>query len=82
MAVTRKAGGAWSERFAGITRGLRDTRSELRKVTWPTRETTTNLTLVVIGLSAALGLVLGGVDWLLTELVRWLTAALGAGAGI
>lgn len=42
---------------------FRDVISELRKVTWPTRQETTNLTLVVLVVSAALGLFLGGMDF-------------------
>ena len=44
-----------------------DTVAELRKVTWPDKETTKNLTLVVIGISVALGALLGGLDWILRE---------------
>jgi len=36
--------------------------SELRKVTWPSREETWNLTLVVVVVAAAFGVFLGGVD--------------------
>jgi preprotein translocase subunit SecE len=42
--------------------------SELKKVTWPTREETRNLTIVVIGISVALGLFLGGIDFVLSWL--------------
>jgi preprotein translocase subunit SecE len=45
--------------------------SELRKVTWPTREETRNLTIVVIGISVALGIFLGGIDFILS----WLYSA-------
>lgn len=41
---------------------FRDIISELKKVTWPTREETTRLTLAVVVVSVAIGLVLGGVD--------------------
>ena len=47
--------------------------SELRKVTWPTRQETTHLTLVVIIVSLLFGLVLGSADigfsWLLEQTV-------------
>ena len=76
MAVT-----SWGERREAIARGLRDTRSELRKVTWPTREVTINLTLVVIALSVVLGLFLGGVDMVLSQAFRWLVDNFGVGAG-
>ena len=36
--------------------------SELRKVTWPPREETTRLTIMVIAISAAIGLALGLID--------------------
>ena len=58
----------------GLQRWLRETRGELRKVSWPTREEALRLTYVVIGLSVAMGLLLGGVDfvlnWLYTLLIR------------
>ena len=61
---------------------LRDTRAELKKVTWPSRQETINLTLVVIGISVALGVVLGGVDLVLSEVFRWLTTTASGGAGL
>ncbi len=36
--------------------------SELKKVQWPTRQEAINLTIVVIVVSAVVGLVLGGID--------------------
>lgn len=41
---------------------VRDTSSEIRKVTWPDGDTTRNLTMFVIGLSIFLGALLGGID--------------------
>ncbi len=52
----------------GLQRWLRETRSELRKVTWPTREEALRLTYVVIGLSLVMGAVLGAVDLVLNTL--------------
>ena len=43
---------------------------ELRKVTWPTRRETANLTGVVIIVSLALGVLLGGADLLFGWLVE------------
>ena len=63
---------AGSTRFAGLQRTFRETVAELRRVQWPDRMTTRNLTLVVIGMSLFLALVLGGVDWGLGRLVEWL----------
>ncbi len=58
---------------------IRDVRSELRKVAWPTQRETINLTAVVIALSAAVGLFLGGVDFLFQELFRFLLGIQGGG---
>jgi preprotein translocase subunit SecE len=59
---------------------IRDVRSELRKVAWPTQRETMNLTAVVIALSVTVGLFLGGVDFLFQELFGFLIR-LGTGGG-
>ena len=61
-----------ASRFANVQRVFRETVAELRKVQWPDRTTTRNLTLVVIGMSVTLAALLGGVDALLTRLIQWL----------
>jgi preprotein translocase subunit SecE len=58
---------------------VRDVRSELRKVAWPTQRETINLTAVVIALSVAVGLFLGGVDFVFQELFRFLLGLQGGG---
>ncbi|HEY8490543.1 MAG TPA: preprotein translocase subunit SecE [Dehalococcoidia bacterium] len=54
-------------------RWVDDVVSELRKVTWPTREEATNLTIVVVVVSIAVGLVLGGIDlgfsWIIEQTI-------------
>jgi preprotein translocase subunit SecE len=57
-----------TNRFEGLRRFIRETMAEIRKVIWPDRETTRNLTLLVIALSLILGLLLGGIDFILFEL--------------
>ena len=52
----------------GLQRWLQETRGELRKVSWPTREEALRLTYVVIGLSLAMGAVLGLMDFVLNSL--------------
>lgn len=49
---------------------LKEVRAELSKVVWPTRKETIRLTAVVIGVSLAVGLFLGGVDYLLTKIME------------
>ena len=43
--------------------------SELRKVSWPTRQEATRLTLMVIMLSATIGLFLGLIDMLFARIL-------------
>lgn len=51
-----------------LVRFAKDEVSEAKKVEWPNRETTRNLTLVVLGLTTIMAVVLGGLDLLLTYL--------------
>jgi preprotein translocase subunit SecE len=45
---------------------LREVRVELKKVNWPTRKETTKYTLMVLGLSFAVAIILGGLDFIFT----------------
>jgi preprotein translocase subunit SecE len=49
---------------------IRNVMAELRKVTWPTREETRNLTIVVIGLTGTIGTALYIFDVILSWLYR------------
>jgi preprotein translocase subunit SecE len=57
-------------RMAKLQEQLRNVRVELEKVTWPTRDETRNLTIVVIGLTGAVGTALFMLDSLLSFLYR------------
>lgn len=46
---------------------FREVRTELAKVVWPTRKETIRLTLVVVIVSAIVGLFIGGTDFVLTK---------------
>ncbi len=50
-----------------IVRYIRETRAELRKVNWPSREQTIRLTQIVLGVTFAMGLFL----WLVDVLFSW-----------
>ncbi|MDP3963177.1 MAG: preprotein translocase subunit SecE [bacterium] len=50
--------------MASITTFLKETRGELKKVNWPTKEQTAQYTLVVIGVSAVMMIFLGSLDYL------------------
>jgi preprotein translocase subunit SecE len=55
-----------------IVRYYRETVGELKKVVWPTRQEAFQLTAIVLGVIVAMALLLGGFDYLFTELFRWL----------
>jgi preprotein translocase subunit SecE len=59
---------------------VRDVRSELRKVAWPSQRETLNLTVVVLAFSVAVGMFLGGADFLFQELFRFLLGIQGGGS--
>lgn len=50
-----------------IVRYIHETRAELRKVNWPTRQQTIRLTQIVLGVTFAMGLFL----WLMDLLFSW-----------
>lgn len=52
-----------------IAEYLRDTRGELRKVSWPTRKQATNLTLIVLAVTIVMAAFLGAIDFLFATLV-------------
>lgn len=55
---------------------MRDSRTEVRKVVWPTRKETTQTTLIIMGVVAMVALIMWGLDTILGALVR---ALLGQG---
>jgi preprotein translocase SecE subunit len=66
-------------RGRGLTNLLRDLRSEIRRVIWPTPRAAMNMTAVVVALSAGLGAFLGLVDFGFQELFRVLLQWAGTG---
>jgi len=53
-----------------IIRYLRETRAELRKVTWPTRDEVIRLTLIVLAVTAFMAILLGAIDYIFAALFR------------
>lgn len=51
-----------------LVRYLKETRAEIGKVVWPTRRQTIHLTAIVFGVTAAMSLVLGFLDWVFARL--------------
>ena len=59
---------AYRSKLDQIKRWFQDTLAELKKVTWPDRETTKNLTMVVVAISVVLGALLGALDWVMQQI--------------
>ena len=55
-----------------LVRYFKETRAELRKVSWPTRKQAINLTLIVLAVTVAMAIFLGAVDLLFASLLRLL----------
>ena len=56
-----------------IGRAFKDMYSELKKVTWPTKQELINYTLVTLAFMAVFVVVIGVQDSISAALVRWLT---------
>jgi len=48
---------------------LKEVKVELKKVNWPTKQETIKYTLIVIGVSFAVAIFLGGLDFVFTWLI-------------
>jgi preprotein translocase subunit SecE len=48
---------------------LKEVRVELKKVNWPTKNETIKYTLIIIGVSLAVAVFLGGLDFIFTWLI-------------
>ena len=56
--------------FARIGRSFRDMRGELKKVVWPNKKQIVNNTLIVIAFVAVCAVFVGGLDAILSLIVR------------
>ena len=56
--------------FTKITTFLKEVRLEMKKVNWPSRQETIRKTLIVIGISVAIAIFLGAIDFILTTLLN------------
>ncbi len=51
---------------------LKEVRSELKRVVWPTRQEAIRLTMVVIFVSALVGVYIGGLDYIFAKIIALL----------
>ncbi len=59
-----------------VLRYIRETRGEIRKVTWPTRQESQRLTAIVLGVTAMMALFLGLLDFIFSNAVQSLVGFL------
>ena len=52
------------------TKFLKEVRAELGKVVWPSRKEATKLTTIVIGVSVAMGALVGILDFIFTKVME------------
>ena len=50
-----------------LVKYFNETRAELRKVTWPTREETRNLTTIIVIVTVAMAVFLGALDYIFQQ---------------
>jgi len=49
---------------------LKEIKTEIKKVNWPTKKETIRYTLIVIGISIAVAIYLGGLDFIFTTILN------------
>ena len=54
----------------------KESRLEVRKVVWPTRQETVQTTLIILAVSTIVGLVLWGLDGVFVRVVSFITTAI------
>ena len=57
-----------------ISNYLKESVAEMKKVTWPTKKQTYHYTLLVIGISLAVALFLGALDFIFNAILTWAIA--------
>jgi preprotein translocase subunit SecE len=67
----------WTEKGKRFYHFLRESRREMRKVHWPTRQETVQTTIVVMVVVAIFSLILWGEDSIFMSLIAWITGQRG-----
>ena len=59
------------KRFGNISRSIKEIYAELGRVTWPTKEETTRLSIIVVSISIVIGLFLGVIDLAFSKIIAF-----------
>ena len=76
MAKTKSATKKPGDQSNAVVRYFRETRGELRKVTWPTRQESQRLTAIVLGVTAVMAIFLGLLDFIFSRSIQTLVRTL------
>ncbi|OGO06710.1 MAG: preprotein translocase subunit SecE [Chloroflexi bacterium RBG_13_56_8] len=68
MVVAKKAAAVEQKKENRIVRYLKEVRAEVRKVVWPSRRTTINLTMIVLAVTTVMSISMGLIDWIFSRL--------------
>lgn len=66
--MAKASAGFWSKDNP-ILRYLKETRAEVKKVNWPTRQEAFRLTLVVLGVTISMAIILGVLDYVFSQVI-------------
>tara|TARA_B100001179_G_scaffold115893_1_gene82703 strand:- start:992 stop:1225 length:234 start_codon:yes stop_codon:yes gene_type:complete len=58
-------------RFGNISRSIKEIYAELGRVTWPTKEETIRLSIIVVSISVVIGLFLGVIDLAFSRIIAF-----------
>lgn len=67
---------AFTEKGKTFIGFAKESRQEVRKVVWPTRQETVQTTLIILAVSTIVGLVLWGLDGIFVRIVSYITTAI------
>jgi preprotein translocase subunit SecE len=57
----------------GITKYIKETKAEMKHVVWPSRQTTTVYTILIVVISLFIAAYLGLFDWIFTNLLEFVS---------
>jgi len=58
-------------RFGNVSRSIKEIYAELGRVTWPTKEETTRLSIIVVSIAIVIGLFLGVIDLAFSKIIAF-----------
>lgn len=67
---------AFTEKGKTFVSFAKESRQEVRKVVWPTRQETVQTTLIILAVSTVVGLALWGLDGIFVRIVSFITTAI------